>query len=345
MSHSLIVLPDDTAQPILDALGAAKKSLQIRMFLFTDPALINAVIAAKRRGVKVRVMLNPARRGGESENDDTKLKLIHEGIEVIDSSPAFDLTHQKSMVIDGSDGFVESFNWETRDLTVTRDYAVVTTHKVEVEEMNACFEADWERKQFNPGQYSQLIWCPNNGRERIANFIDSAKHSLWLQNERYQDTVIIERLVKAVERGVSLRVLARPPHTLKKDKLVEGVGGLRIMQDVGAKIHTLKGLKLHAKMILADDARAIVGSINLSPGSFDGRRELAIETDAHHVVKRLNKTAQEDWDNSHKLDLSDEGLLKDLSKREETAGGAQLLVVKAGGKDKDKPKSKHDGTD
>jgi cardiolipin synthase len=345
MSHSLIVLPDDTVQPILDALAAAKKSLQIRMFLFTDPALIKAVIAAKRRGIKVRVMLNPARRGGESENDETKKKLAHEDIEVKDSNPEFDLTHQKSMVIDESIGFVESFNWETRDLTVTRDYAVVTTHKIEVEEMDACFEADWTRKKFNPGEHSQLIWCPNNGRERIANFIDSAKHTLWLQNERYQDTVIIERLVRACARGVKLHILARPPHTLKKDKLVEGVGGLRIMHDVGAKIHTLKGLKLHAKMILADDKHAIVGSINLSPGSFDGRRELAIETDAHEVVKRLAKAAETDWENSRKLDLSDEGLLKDLSKRAETAGGAELLVVKAGGKDAHAPKVKHDGTD
>jgi cardiolipin synthase len=345
MSHTLIVLPDDTAQPILDALTSAKKSLRIRMFLFTDPGLIDAVLAAKRRGVDVRVMLNPARRGGESENDETKSKLADAGIEVMDSNPAFELTHQKSMVIDGEIGFVESFNWETRDLTVTRDYAVITTQKTEVAEMNECFEADWARKAFNPGDHSQLIWCPNNGRERIANFIDSAKKSLWLQNERYQDTVIIERLVRAVERGVRLHILARPPHTLKKDKLVEGVGGLRIMHDVGAKVHTLKGLKLHAKMILADDQRAVVGSINLSPGSFDGRRELAIETDAHHVVNRLNKAAQTDWENSHKLDLTDAGLLKDLSKRATTEGGAELLVVKAGGKDAQRPKSKHDGTD
>ena len=81
MSHSLIVLPEDTAQPILDALSAAKRSIQIRMFLFTDPGLTNAVIAAKRRGVKVRVMLNPARRGGESENDETNDKLAHEAEE------------------------------------------------------------------------------------------------------------------------------------------------------------------------------------------------------------------------------------------------------------------------
>ena len=128
--------------------------------------------------------------------------------------------------------------------------------------------------------------------------------------------MIIERLVRAVTRGVKVHILAKPPHSLKPDKLIEGVGGLRILQDVGAKVHTLKHLKLHAKMLLADGQRAIVGSINIAPGSFDARRELAIETDEPEAVKRLEKVAQHDWGMSHPLDLSDAALLADLKKRE-----------------------------
>ena len=48
MSHKLLVLPDDTARPLIDAIAGAKKSLNIRMFLFTDPTLIDTVIAAHR---------------------------------------------------------------------------------------------------------------------------------------------------------------------------------------------------------------------------------------------------------------------------------------------------------
>jgi len=336
MTHSLIVLPDDTANPILDALNGATRSLNIRMFLFTDPTLLEAVVAAKRRGVNVRVMLNPARRSGEAENEEARKALAAAGIEVRDSNPTFDLTHQKSMVIDDATGFVESLNWEPRDLTETRDYAVVTTRRHEVLEMVECFDADWARQDFKPKPGSRLVWCPNNGRERIAEFIDSAKHTLWLQNERYQDTVIIERLVRAANRGVKIHILARPPHTLKQAKLVEGVGGLRIMRDVGAKIHKLKGLKLHAKMILVDDERAVVGSINLAPGSFDARRELAIDVDGRHVVDRLNKVARYDWEHSHPIDLSDEGLMADLEKR--GGEGAEKLALEphAGKKKKKK---------
>jgi phosphatidylserine/phosphatidylglycerophosphate/cardiolipin synthase-like enzyme len=126
--------------------------------------------------------------------------------------------------------------------------------------------------------------------------------------------MIIEHLVRAKERGVKIHVMARPPHTLKKEKLLEGVGGLRILHDVGVKVHKLKDLKLHAKMLLADGKRAIIGSINLAPGSFDSRRELAIEVWDKHIVDRLHDVVRHDWEHSHALDLTDEGLLKDLEK-------------------------------
>jgi len=125
--------------------------------------------------------------------------------------------------------------------------------------------------------------------------------------------VIIERLVRAVNRGVRVRIMSRALHKLKDKKLFEGVSGLRIVHDVGAKVRTLKKLKLHGKIMIADDRRAIVGSINLSPGSFDDRRELAIETSSDRVVRRLVETVEHDWEHSYKLPLSDEAVLADLA--------------------------------
>src|SRR5271169_2987045 len=335
MSHSLIVLPDDSAKPILDAIDGATKSLRVKMFIFSDPSLLKAVIAAQQRGVKVRIMLNPARRDGQSENKESGKKLEAGGVEVIDSNPEYDVTHEKSMVVDDSTAFVKSLNWETKNLTETRDYAIITSHAHEVAEIIECFEADWTRKPFRGDEHSHLIWCCGNGRDRIAQFIDDAASSIFLQNERYQDAVIIERLVRAARRGVKVHVMARPPHKLKKEKLVEAVGGMRIMEDVGIKIHKLKHLKLHAKMLLGDHALAIVGSINLAPGSFDSRRELAIEVDDKDVVKRLSEIAHHDWKHSHPLDLTDEGLLGEMKKHK--MKGVKELALSGNGK---KPKKK-----
>jgi phosphatidylserine/phosphatidylglycerophosphate/cardiolipin synthase-like enzyme len=230
------------------------------------------------------------------------------------------------MVVDEEIAFVKSLNWVTENLSETRDYAISTTHPHGVSEVIACFEADWNRQEFKPGLSAHLIWCPANGRERIARFIDEVKHTLFIQNERFQDTVIIERLVRARERGVKIHLMTRPPHSLKKEKIIEGVGGLRIMDDVGIKIHKLKHMKLHGKMMLADGLRAVVGSINLAPGSFDDRRELAIEVHDDDIVDRLQRVALHDWENSHPLDLTDEGLFMDLE--EHGNGGSEKLVLR-----------------
>jgi len=212
MYRSLLVLPDDSAQPIRQAIYEARSSLRIKMFVFSDPTLLKEVIASHRRGVKVQVMLNPARRNGAIENNESRTLLRDAGVEVIDSNPAFDLTHEKSMVVDDGTAFVQSLNWETENLSCARDYAVITSHKHEVKEVMNCFDADWNRTSFESGHHSHLIWCVGNGRQRLGQLIDEAKKTLWLQNERYQDPAIIEHLVRANQRGVKIHLMARPPH-------------------------------------------------------------------------------------------------------------------------------------
>ena len=315
MARDLIVLPDDTAQPIVDAIASATRTLRIKMFVFSEPRLLKAVAAARRRGVKTRVLLNRARRSGEEDNTAARASLQRAGVEVKTSNPAFDVTHEKSMVVDDHTAFVKSFNWTPKNLTETRDYGIITKHGHDVSEIAECFDADWHRRAFEPRRDSHLIWCPTDGRERLCRFIDAARRKLFVQNERYQDTVVLECLVRAARRGVKVHVMARAPHTLKREKLGEGVGGLRILQDVGIKVHKLKHLKLHAKMLLADGTAAVVGSINLAAGSFDSRRELAIELHDAPVVERLHAIAHHDWKHSRPMDLSDEGLLNDLEER------------------------------
>ena len=48
MSHSLIILPDDSAQPILDAINGATKSLRVKMFVFSDPDVLKAVWSPRK---------------------------------------------------------------------------------------------------------------------------------------------------------------------------------------------------------------------------------------------------------------------------------------------------------
>jgi cardiolipin synthase len=319
MERRLIVLPDDSPKPVVDLIVGASRSLRIKMFLLSDPTMIDALIAAKRRGVDTRVLLNPRRRSGERENEASRRTLEHGGVQVKDANPAFDVTHEKSMVVDDHSALVGSFNWTTKNLSQTRDYGVITTHRHDVDEIGACFDADWHRQAFSPDPHSHLMWCPNNGRTRVCAFIDATRERLTVQNERFQDMLVIGCLLRAARRGVKVQVMAKPPHSLKREKLIEDVGGLRILHDSGIKVHKLKGQKLHAKVMLADGVAALIGSINLAPGSFDSRRELALETHDGHVVDRLHDVIHQDWKHSRPLDLSDEGLDAELESRSDDA--------------------------
>jgi phosphatidylserine/phosphatidylglycerophosphate/cardiolipin synthase-like enzyme len=116
---------------------------------------------------------------------------------------------------------------------------------------------------------------------------------------------------------------------LKEKKVFEGVNGLRLMHDVGIKIHKLEGLHLHGKILLADRKRAIVGSINLAPGSFDERRELAIEVSDDHIIKRLQHTFDRDWEHSHRINLSDHGIVKEMEKHGRHDLGSLALEAEA----------------
>ena len=200
------------------------------------------------------------------------------------------------------------------DFTRSRDYGIVTRNSADVREILDCFNADWARTDFKSRPGSRLIWSPGDSRLRIADLIDNTKDYVFVQNERYQDMTILEHLVRAKRRGLRIHAMTLPPHKLKQSKILEGVNGLRLMDDVGIKIRRFKRLHLHAKMLLVDDTRAIVGSMNMTPGSFDQRRELGIELSDETILSRLRITFERDWQHSHQLDLSDEGIMREMGK-------------------------------
>ena len=52
---------------------------------------------------------------------------------------------------------------------------------------------------------------------------------------------------------------------------------------------------LHAKLLLMDNKRALVGSMNIDRSAFDLRRELGVITHEAHTIKALGKVFEHDW--------------------------------------------------
>ncbi len=313
--HHLIVQPDDGIDPILKTLDGAKSSLDIKMFQFTDPLLIEAVIKAHQRGLHIRVMLNPSRFTGEHDNDEAFEAFKNAQVPIKDTNPKYPITHEKSMVVDGKQAFIMSLNWAPKYFGETRDYGLVTNDPAEVNEVAACFEADWHRTEFTPPAVSNLIWSVGKARQEVIDFINSAEHSLFIQHEKYVDTPVIEALVHAkMKKKVNVHAMALPVHSLRDFYRLDGIAGLRLLDDLGIHVHKLHGTHLHAKLILADKKRALLSSFNIYPKCFNERRELGIRFDDPHLIKRLVEIFEKDWENSKRMDITDEGIQADLEK-------------------------------
>lgn len=315
--HHLIVTPDDGIEPFQEALRRAKKKLDIKMFQFTEPRLMEEVVAAHRRGVAVRVMLNPSRFTGEHDNDEAFVFFKNASVAVRDTNPAFPITHEKSMIIDDNEAWIMSLNWAPKYFGETRDYALVSTDSREVQEIEACFEADWKRLEFEPPVLSNLTWSVGTSRESVIHFIRSAKESLCIQHEKYVDAPVIEALLEGrVKRNLTIHAMGLPVHSLRDFYRIEGIAGLRLLADLGIHVRKLHGMHLHAKLMIADERRALLSSFNFYPKCFNERRELGVFFDDPELISRLVETFKKDWKNSKKIDLSDEGIQADLEAAE-----------------------------
>ncbi len=60
-----------------------------------------------------------------------------------------------------------------------------------------------------------------------------------------------------------------------------------MLKRFGVKVHKQKNLRLHAKLLIADECHALVGSMNIDRSAFDLRRELGTTVKEEAVVKRL----------------------------------------------------------
>ena len=296
--HRLIVEPDDGLEPILGLLALARQTLLIKQFDCREPSIIQAAIAAAARGVEVRVLLNPTRGSGQRDNDVPYEALRSAGVEVAWTPPKFMVTHEKSVVVDGERALISTFNLSPKYLTQTRDYGILTTDPAQVADMVACFDADWQGVAFAPSEGTGLLWSNVNARAVMCAFIDGARTSLDLQHPKFMDTTVLDRVLLAHDRGVRVRMLCGGRHGTSPGDVVDTMSSLRVLQRVGIKVHRQKSPKLHAKLILADGDRALVGSMNIDRVGFDFRRELGLLVTAHPIVSRLKTIFGGDWEAS-----------------------------------------------
>lgn len=279
---ALSITPQDGHMIFNDSIDNAKSSIEMIMFRLTDQESVNHLIAAHNRGVNVRIIVDHqgTARGAAKVMFD---QLIAAGVDIRLSTESFTISHAKSAVFDKQWTLITSMNL-TRVVAITRDYGIRTYDPEIIAEYEAVFESDWLNAVNQTGNTpkltnQKLAWSPVNAKEKILNFIKSAKKSVYIEVENLGDNEVIATLKATAQRGIKTTVIV--------PACVEGSGTRNVpfiqnlaSSGVDARLsmppYTTQNPYIHAKTIVVDDENFYVGSENLSYNSLTKARELGI---------------------------------------------------------------------
>lgn len=288
LSDQLVIEPDMGRTPLLAAMKNAH-AIQLVMYGLTDETCIAALIAAKNKNLQVILEKNPYK--ANDENSAAIDLLQHNKILLYWPNPHFKLTHQKTFIFDHNTALIMTFNLTHSTFQKERNFALLTTNSHIVNEIESVFNAD---KNHEPVLVTDpdLAWCPNNCRERILALIRHAEHSIKIYAQDVSDYSITGALAKAARNGIHVQLLlsesANRQHNIKR---------FAYLTHAGVKIHFNKQYIIHAKVIIIDQERALLGSINLTESSINDNRELSLITTDANVIRELLKTFNNDWKN------------------------------------------------
>ena len=289
MADQFLVLPDDSMIPLLDALAAARQTIDIYVFTLSSPAMLAALRAAVARGVRVRAIVEPAPSENTAAGHAAMRALNEANVQVRPRPSYFDRVHAKSFVVDGARALVSSINF-LDDWMRTRDHGVLTTNPTVVQGILQTFAADWAATPDESAPAPPLVLSPANSRATLVDLITGARTSLILEEEQITDDAMVDLLAARSNAGVTVQIVSNALQT-KNLKPLETLQA-RAPQ---AQLRYSTQLWLHTKLLIADERRMLVGSVNLTPVSLDKRREVSMLVDDPAAVARAIAIARDDF--------------------------------------------------
>ena len=294
-AYQLIQEPDAGYSSIVGLISGATRSVRMTMYELTDPAAINALIDAHRRGVDTKVILDAAFHGHKT-NAEAFQELSDAGVDV-KWAPNGVIYHQKTITVDDTTAAVGTGNLTPQYYSTSRDAWVLDTNPTDVAAIAATFDTDYTAPPSGrPPEATpapNLIWSPT-ARASFLQHIDQAVQSVDVTSEELKDRAVLSALDKAARRGVNCRiVLTENPAWAKAVAEVSAAGcSVHQFPDTGT------GLYIHEKILLTDNTKLIIGSQNLTTTSLLENRELSLALDtatAPDVVAAVESTFDADY--------------------------------------------------
>jgi cardiolipin synthase len=296
---SLVIEPNAGFSPVYRLISQAHHSIDLTMYELSDHTAEDDLGAAAERGVDVRVVLDHKEK---SSNSGAYNYLRDHKVQVVWSSSRFTYTHQKTLVVDGSEAVIMTANLTSQYYSTSRDFLVTDTSQADLSAIATVFNADFAHHSITPGDGKDLVWSPTGSQDKLLALINGARHSLRIYSEEMGDATIEKALINAAKRGVDVQVCGENTDGEYDSDFKELTqGGVHV-----SYYSDDNGFYIHGKVVEADYGargaeKVFIGSENFSSTSLNRNRELGLITSSPTVLAAIAKDFGTDFARGQKV--------------------------------------------
>ena len=267
-SERLVLEPAERKAALLEVIGSARRRLVLSLFRCDDFSVLDALAAALERGCEVEALMTKRAKGGKKRLKKLWAALEEMGAIVTRYADPVVKYHAKYLVADERTAVITTLNPTRKCFTRTWDAVLITPDASVVKGLLTLFKADVAGVPL-PSRRPlgrRLIVGPERSRAEIRTLIAGATNSIRILDHKLSDPDLVALLRERRAEGITVSVLGKQP---------------------------MRGVVPHGKMMIIDEARAVLGSTALSTLSLDFRREVSVVVHEPALVKQLNMSYQQ----------------------------------------------------
>jgi phosphatidylserine/phosphatidylglycerophosphate/cardiolipin synthase-like enzyme len=235
----------------LEMINNAKRSLDIEQFyISTEPNepledIINAVVEAGKRGVKVRIIADAGMYKTYPQTLDRLGKQKNISVQLIDYRKISDgVEHAKYFIVDGEQVYLGSQNFDWRALKHIFELGVHITDKNAAKTFTDIFEIDWklsgpDSKNFKiPKEQYKVPFVLIEGEDTLK-YYPTFSPTGYIPDESLWDEKQLVSLIDNAKAEIYFHVLTYSPVAKKKDYYEVLDNALRRAATRGVKVHVM----------------------------------------------------------------------------------------------------------
>ena len=265
---------------LLSLINSSKNSINIAAYGWDNiPKLNNALIKAKERGVKIKLVYDRTNDIDKYyyKGTPTLIKLADISVsDYVKDKPSFTkfLMHNKFMIFDDNIVYTGSVNFSTTGLSGFNGNSIVIINSKEIAnlyntEFNQMLNGNFHQlktKSDLPNSFTignskiAVYFSPqDNSIQYIIDLINNAKSYIYMPIFVITHDKLTEALINAKKRGVDIKIIVDATSTSTRNTKYKQLR----LNNIPLKVENYAG-KLHSKSIIIDDKYLVVGSMNFS---------------------------------------------------------------------------------